>query len=524
MFLLTAAIEWPEAACCMLQVMNTLDQFNINMCNEVLQGEFVRCIFDLEQVCVFSLLVVYSPVSHAARFYVCWLQALYKDQIQEEIEIDFDKNYDTIELMKGRRNSIIAAMDTVITKNKVGKAADKEFYSGLDRMSKDKSNAAAVKRLNMKDGRGRKTFAEGGPYGYDPAQKGVPREQRDETPGFFRLEHYAANVTYDVRDWIDKNMDKLSSNCYLALKSSTLPHFMAPVFTSKEENAAKSTVARDFARSLDELVTTLQMTDFNFVRCLKASNPLAANVFKNALVLNQLKYTGMLDTLIIRRGGFPIRMTYQDFVDQYRLLDPNCVVAADAPTLVASVQGMLPGLIAKLDEKPPASQQSDAIRCGTPKKPELTPLILMRDWLARELDAAANEKKALSAVICQAVVRMGLALNPYMNFRNATKPLVNEVVSFVARGIVARGEEAESSAENLKVTIAFNDGAAALKQAAADERQLMTAEEAYSTSIKDAMFGEQIAGLKAKEVGLAEDFYKKALNESVKIPISCPYF
>merc|ERR1712178_237337 len=31
------------------QVMNTLDQYNINMCNEVLQGEFVRCIFDLEQ-------------------------------------------------------------------------------------------------------------------------------------------------------------------------------------------------------------------------------------------------------------------------------------------------------------------------------------------------------------------------------------------------------------------------------------------------------------------------------------------
>ena len=39
--------------------------------------------------------------------------------------------------------------------------------------------------------------------------------------------------------------------------------------------------------------------------CIKASNPLAPGIYQNALVLNQLKYTGMLDTLKIRKASEP---------------------------------------------------------------------------------------------------------------------------------------------------------------------------------------------------------------------------
>jgi myosin heavy subunit len=77
------------------QVINTLDQFNINMCNEVLQGEFVRCIFDLEQ-------------------------ALYQEQLGEKIDIDFEDNKDTIQLLKNAKGSIIKELDSVITMNRSG--------------------------------------------------------------------------------------------------------------------------------------------------------------------------------------------------------------------------------------------------------------------------------------------------------------------------------------------------------------------------------------------------------------------
>ena len=211
---------------------------------------------------------------------------------------------------------------------------DKVFYQKLQAMCKDKKfhirsphedkngtvarapagEAAAAHRLTVKDGQGKKPFAEGGPYGYKGVgRKGeVPAALKDQTPGFFKLMHYAANVTYDIRDWVDKDLDKISDDAYAMINSTQLCCYMKPYFEKKRDNAAGgATVARDFANSLDRLVSTLQHTTCNFVRCLKASNPLTSNVFKNALVLNQLKYTGMLDTLLIRRGGFPVRMEGQ---------------------------------------------------------------------------------------------------------------------------------------------------------------------------------------------------------------------
>lgn len=38
-----------------------------------------------------------------------------------------------------------------------------------------------------------------------------------------------------------------------------------------------------------------------------------ANQFDPDVVLNQLRYSGMLETVKIRRAGFPVRRTFNDF-------------------------------------------------------------------------------------------------------------------------------------------------------------------------------------------------------------------
>jgi hypothetical protein len=497
------------------KTMNTLDQFNINMCNEVLQGVFVEVIFDLEQ-------------------------ALYFEQVHEVIEIDFDVNDDTIQLMQDRRNSIIDAMDQVINKMKSGMAGDKDFYAGLQKMWKDKKTKYGKKgtmanyRLDMEDRRGRKEYHLGGPYGYDPQSKNVPRSLQDETPGVFRLQHYAANVTYDVRGWIDRDMDKLSQDSYDCLLGSELQGgFMIPTFRELAEHSAKTTVARDFANSLKALKATLGATQCNFVRCLKASNPLASKVFKNALVLNQLKYTGMLDTLIIRRGGFPTRLEFQDFCDQYRVIAVND--ADDAHKLAAALKERTPSILERLEEKPPLNQQDDPIRVGTPKKSSTVPLVLMRDWFARELDNEANIVKGKSAVVAQAATRMGFqrfyyvrqiaardiqaclrgsnAHAPFAAYRTAVLSALPEARGLLARAVSARASESNLSASNKAATVAFLADNVHLAQREAEERRQARSEDDYSTLIAFARFGEKIVGLKAEAMQDAQVAYRQAMEK-----------
>ena len=113
--------------------------------------------------------------------------------------------------------SIIRELDGVISQKKSGAAADKAFYNKLESMVKDKKfhirsryedqdgnvlrapagESTSTYRMSTTDGRGKKSFAEGGPYGYTGGRKGnVPSALKNQTPGFFKLEHYAATVTY----------------------------------------------------------------------------------------------------------------------------------------------------------------------------------------------------------------------------------------------------------------------------------------------------------------------------------------
>ena len=224
--------------------------------------------------------------------------------------------------------------------NKTGKPADNMFKTELKKSKLDKKGGPDGKGWidkNVKGGtqpgavlldfdslKGRKVFngVDGGPYGFRDVNGKLFREEeklinRDfdgvgrQCPAF-GIRHYAAEVSYDCRGWVEKDKNNPSDQIKHCLSSSSDTLFMQPVF-SKPPKADQASVTAAFCSSLKTLVKVLGSTDMNFVRCLKASNPLAKRVFQSALVLKQLKYTGMLDTLKIRTFGFPMRMGYSEF-------------------------------------------------------------------------------------------------------------------------------------------------------------------------------------------------------------------
>ena len=70
-------------------------------------------------------------------------------------------------------------------------------------------------------------------------------------------------------------------------------------------------------------MTTLGQANPYFVRCIKPNGQKVADKFVPQTVLNQLKYSGMMETVRIRRLGYPVRRAFDDFLFRYNVLGRN---------------------------------------------------------------------------------------------------------------------------------------------------------------------------------------------------------
>ena len=67
-------------------------------------------------------------------------------------------------------------------------------------------------------------------------------------------------------------------------------------------------------------MTELGQANPYFVRCIKPNGEKVKDKFVPQMVLNQLKYSGMMETVRIRRSGYPVRRLFTDFMFRYNVL------------------------------------------------------------------------------------------------------------------------------------------------------------------------------------------------------------
>uniref|UniRef100_A0A8D8RHW2 Unconventional myosin-IXb n=1 Tax=Cacopsylla melanoneura TaxID=428564 RepID=A0A8D8RHW2_9HEMI len=83
------------------------------------------------------------------------------------------------------------------------------------------------------------------------------------------------------------------------------------------------TVTAQFQQSLHCLMTTLNQANPFFIRCIKSNTMKIPNNFDTDTVQRQLRYTGMLETVRIRQAGYNVRLSYEEFIQLYRILLPQ---------------------------------------------------------------------------------------------------------------------------------------------------------------------------------------------------------
>ncbi|XP_044294397.1 unconventional myosin-X-like [Varanus komodoensis] len=149
----------------------------------------------------------------------------------------------------------------------------------------------------------------------------------------FGIQHYAGEVLYDVRGFLEKNRDTFRDDILNMLKDSRLD-FIYDLFervsSCSSEDTLKMgtqrrrpTVSSQFRDSLHSLMATLSVCNPLFIRCIKPNLEKAPDLFSPGVVLKQLRYSGMLETVKVRRAGFPVRRLFQDFLLRYKMLLKN---------------------------------------------------------------------------------------------------------------------------------------------------------------------------------------------------------
>ncbi|XP_041861931.1 unconventional myosin-IXb isoform X3 [Melanotaenia boesemani] len=95
-------------------------------------------------------------------------------------------------------------------------------------------------------------------------------------------------------------------------------------------------ISAQFQNSLTKLLETLNKAEPYFIRCIRSNAEKKEMYLDEALVFQQLRYTGMLETVRIRRSGYGAKYTFQEFIEQFRVLLPKNASASkeDISTLL----------------------------------------------------------------------------------------------------------------------------------------------------------------------------------------------
>jgi stress response protein SCP2 len=377
-------------------IKNSLEQFLINFANEKLQQFFNHQIFKLEQ-------------------------KIYEEEKIDWTVIEFKDNQECLDLIEQRRPpGIIAILDE---ESRFPRATDETYIQKMtDNLKTHKY--------------------------YD-----VPRLAKSK----FIVKHFAGEVDYDVTGWLDKNKDELpphllkvlgsSENMFVAILYSpedlpdptgatgkspmarrggkteksadgpapsniTLdlsakpkggPRGAAAAGASPDQKKAanKETLGTQFKNQLQDLMDLLGKTEPYFIRCVKPNPEKVPNNFNRDLIYNQLLYAGMLETIRIRRMGYPIRWLHDDFFKRFRVICPHIAPSRDSKTS--------------------ANQLAEALKINMPFGGQIgLTKVFLKQEIANELEDRRNHALTHIIKLLQQWWRVVFERAQYLEYRSGT--------------------------------------------------------------------------------------------------------
>jgi myosin heavy subunit len=240
---------------------NSLEQLCINFANEKLHQQFIGHVFKEEM----------------------------KEYEKEDmsISVPFEDNVGCVEMIEHNNTGVFAALKEQCTLGTRG--SDKNFIEKMGATLEGSFFARA--RLN---------------------------------PSEFVVKHYAGHVTYNSEGFLEKNRDTLNSDIRVLLglcpAPAALEFYLAAGLTNTEAKAGTKLVCHQFKDHLATLVAKLSVTTRHYVRCIKSNEAKLPHQLDGPMVTRQLTYSGVLETVMVRKEGFSVRIEAASFTERFGVI------------------------------------------------------------------------------------------------------------------------------------------------------------------------------------------------------------
>ncbi|XP_017691915.1 PREDICTED: unconventional myosin-IXb isoform X7 [Lepidothrix coronata] len=216
--------------------------------------------------------------------------------------------------------------------------------------------------------------------------------------------HFMKSKGIKQKQIVPKNL--LDSKSLKLIVSMTLHDRTTKSLLHLHKKKKPPSISAQFQNSLNKLLETLGRAEPFFIRCIRSNAEKKEMLFDENLVLQQLRYTGMLDTVRIRRSGYSAKYTFQEFIDQFQVLLPK-----DAKASKEDICAYLNKL--KLNEsyyqigktKVFMKEAERQILQDTLHKEVIRKIILLQSWLRMVLERRRFLRTQQAAIVLQACWR-----------------------------------------------------------------------------------------------------------------------
>uniref|UniRef100_A0A8C9Q3Y2 Myosin IH n=1 Tax=Spermophilus dauricus TaxID=99837 RepID=A0A8C9Q3Y2_SPEDA len=251
---------------------NGFEQFCINYCNEKLQQLLIERTLKAEQAEYEMEGIEWEPIQYFNNKIIC-------------------------DLVEERHKGIISILDEECLRP--GPATDLSFLEKLEEKVGEHAHFQTRKLAGPK-GRKRIGWME------------------------FQLLHYAGEVTYCTKGFLEKNNDLLYRHLKEVLCRSSNRILRECFLVAELENRRRPpTVGTQFKNSLGSLLEMLICKEPSYIRCIKPNDTKEPSKFDDFLIRHQIKYLGLMEHLRVRRAGFAYRRRYEHFLQRYKSLCPD---------------------------------------------------------------------------------------------------------------------------------------------------------------------------------------------------------